>query len=62
MIAKSIHGRSSEEVNAALYQAMADGYTPKLAIVFIYITQLLGGLKRKIEIIYESKVDKRCVN
>lgn len=39
MIAKSIHGRSSEEINAALHRAMSGGYTPTLAIVFISIKQ-----------------------
>jgi hypothetical protein len=39
MIAKSIHGRSFEEINAALHQAMDDGYIPTLAIVFISIKQ-----------------------
>jgi hypothetical protein len=39
MIAKSIHGRSSDEINAALQRAMVDGYAPTLAIVFISIKQ-----------------------
>ncbi len=35
MIAKSIKGKSTEEIKAALEQSMADGYKPTLAIVFI---------------------------
>lgn len=39
MIAKSIHGRSSEEISSALHRAMSGGYTPTLAIVFISVKQ-----------------------
>ncbi len=39
MKAKSIKGKSTEEIKAALEQAMADGYQPTLAIVFISIKQ-----------------------
>jgi hypothetical protein len=39
MIAKSIQGRSSNEINAALNQSMSDGYKPTLAIVFISLSQ-----------------------
>src|SRR5688500_701178 len=37
MKAKSISGRSTEDVQAALQQSMADGFTPTLAIVFMSI-------------------------
>jgi hypothetical protein len=39
MIAKSIQGRSANEINAALNQSMSDGYKPTLAIVFLSISQ-----------------------
>ena len=34
MKAKSIKGKSPEEIKAALEQSMADGFKPTLAIVF----------------------------
>ena len=37
MKAKSINGKSAEEVQLALEQSMADGYKPTIAIVFISI-------------------------
>ena len=39
MKAKSIRGRSAEEIDLALQQSMADGFRPTLAIVFISIKQ-----------------------
>jgi len=39
MKAKSIKGRSTEEIKAALDESMADGYQPTLAIVFLSIKQ-----------------------
>ena len=39
MKAKSIKGKSPEEIKVALLQSMADGFKPTLAIVFISITQ-----------------------
>ena len=39
MKAKSIKGKSAEEIETALEQSMADGYKPTLAIVFISVKQ-----------------------
>lgn len=39
MKAKSIKGKSAEEINIALRQSMADGFTATLAIVFISVKQ-----------------------
>lgn len=39
MKAKSIKGKSSEEIKTALQESMADGFKPTLAIVFISIKQ-----------------------
>jgi hypothetical protein len=39
MKAKSIKGRSPEEINSALEHSMADGFKPTLAIVFVSIKQ-----------------------
>ena len=39
MKAKSIKGKSPEEIQSALQQSMADGFKPTLAIVFISIKQ-----------------------
>jgi hypothetical protein len=39
MKAKSIKGKSAEEIKKALQQSMADGFKPTLAIVFISIKQ-----------------------
>ena len=39
MKAKSIKGKSTEEISAALDESMADGYRPTLAIVFISVKQ-----------------------
>lgn len=39
MKAKSIKGKSTEEIKAALHQSMSDGYHPTIAFVFISIKQ-----------------------
>ena len=39
MKAKSIKGRSTEEIKDALDESMADGYQPTLAIVFLSTKQ-----------------------
>ena len=39
MKAKSIKGRSTEEISSALTESMAHGYKPTLAIVFISVKQ-----------------------
>ncbi len=39
MTAKSIKGKSTEEISAALRESMADGFKPTLAIVFISVKQ-----------------------
>ncbi len=44
MIAKSIKGNSTEEVQSALQQSMADGFKPSLAIVFISIKQNIEAI------------------
>lgn len=54
MKAKSIKGKSTEEVQSALKQSMADGFQPTLAIVFISIKQ-----DRKVlcEILHNKGID-----
>ncbi|MCL4709557.1 FIST C-terminal domain-containing protein [bacterium] len=39
MKAKTIKGKSSEEIQSALQQSMADGFSPTLAIVFLSVSQ-----------------------
>ena len=39
MKAKSIKGKSSEEIKTALQQSMTDGFKPTLAIVFLSMKQ-----------------------
>ena len=39
MIAKTIKGNSTEEINTALQESIADGYKPTLAIIFISVKQ-----------------------
>ena len=39
MLAKSIKGKSTEEIKTALEQSMADGFKPALAIVFLSLSQ-----------------------
>jgi hypothetical protein len=46
MKAKSIKGNSSEEINAALTESMADGFKPSLALVFISVKQDIPSLVR----------------
>jgi len=46
MKAKSIKGRSTEEIKSALDQSMADGFKPTLAIIFISISQDRSALDK----------------
>jgi len=39
MLAKSIKGKSTEEISSALTESMADGHQPTLAIVFLSVKQ-----------------------
>src|SRR6188474_1020536 len=39
MKAKSIKGKSAEEIQSALEQSMTDGFKPTLAVVFLSISQ-----------------------
>src|SRR5688500_18550870 len=39
MKAKSIKGKSAEEIQAVLQQSMTDGFKPTLAIVFLSVSQ-----------------------
>jgi len=39
MKAKSIKGKSPEEIQSALQESMADGFKPTLAIVFLSVSQ-----------------------
>ncbi len=54
MIAKSIKGKSTEEILSALEQSMNDGFTPTLAIVFMSIKQ---DRKAVCEIITNKGID-----
>ncbi len=54
MKAKSIKGKSPEEIKSALEQSMADGYQPTLAIVFISIKQ---DRKAVAELFYQKGID-----
>jgi len=54
MKAKSIKGKSVEEIQTALQQSMADGYKPTLAIVFISIKQ---DRKAICEILHQNEID-----
>jgi len=54
MKAKSIKGNSTEEIKTALEKAMADGYQPTLAIVFISIKQ---DRKAVSELLYKKGID-----
>ncbi len=54
MKAKSIKGKSTEEIKSALYESMADGFKPTLAIVFISIKQ---DRKAVAELLYQKKID-----
>ncbi len=54
MKARSIKGRSPEEIKSALQQSMADGFKPTLAITFISVKQ-----DRKVicEILHKEDID-----
>jgi hypothetical protein len=54
MKAKSIRGRSAEEIDSALQQSMADGFRPTLAIVFISIKQDRDSV---CELLYKKGID-----
>ncbi len=54
MKAKSIKGKSTEEIEVALKQAMTDEYKPTLAIVFISIKQDRQAI---CEILHQNKID-----
>jgi hypothetical protein len=49
MTAKTIKGKSPEEIQFVLQQAMADGYTPTLAIVFLSISQDYRAVSRMLD-------------
>ncbi len=54
MKAKSIKGKSTEEIKLALNESMSDGYKPTLAIIFISIKQ---DRKAVAELLYENEID-----
>ncbi|MBS1730774.1 MAG: FIST C-terminal domain-containing protein [Bacteroidetes bacterium] len=54
MLAKSIKGKSTEEIKLALEQSMQDGFNPTLAIVFISIKQ---DRKAITELFYQNGID-----
>lgn len=54
MKAKSIKGKSTEEISIALRQSMADGFAPTLAIVFISVKQ---DRKAVVEILNQEGMD-----
>jgi hypothetical protein len=54
MKAKSIKGRSTEEIQTALQKSMADEYKPTLAIVFISIKQ---NRKAVCELLHQHEID-----
>ncbi|MGB4844696.1 MAG: FIST N-terminal domain-containing protein [Ferruginibacter sp.] len=54
MKAKSIKGKSTEEINEAMLDAMADGYQPTLAIIFISIKQ---DRKAVADLFHEKGID-----
>src|SRR5688500_14306244 len=54
MKAKSIKGRSPEEIQSALEQNMADGFQPTLAFMFISIKQ---DRKAICKIMHDKKID-----
>jgi len=54
MKAKSIKGKSSEEIKTALQESMADGFKPTLAIVFISIKQ---DKKAVSELLHNNGID-----
>ncbi len=54
MKAKSIKGKSPEEIKTALEQCMADGFTPTIAIVFISIKQ---DRKAITDLLHQREID-----
>ena len=46
MTAKSIKGKSTEEIELALQQSMADDFQPTLAIVFVSVKQDREAISR----------------
>ncbi len=54
MKAKSIKGRSAEEIQSALLQSMSDGFRPTLAIVFISVKQDRNAV---CEILHKEDID-----
>ena len=54
MKAKSIKGKSTEEINAALEKNISDGYTPTLAIIFTSIKQ---DRKALAELFHQKGID-----
>jgi hypothetical protein len=54
MKAKSIKGKSTEEIQSALDQSLADGFTPTVAVVFIPIKQ---DRKAVCEILHNEGID-----
>jgi len=54
MKAKSINGKSAEEIQSALQESMADGFSPTLAIVFISIKQ---DRKAVCDILHNKEID-----
>jgi len=54
MKAKSIKGKSTEEIQSALEQSLADGFKPTLAIVFISVKQ---DRKAVCEILHNEGID-----
>jgi len=49
MKAKSINGKSTEEIKSALQQSMADGFKPTLAIVFTSVKQDREAISRLLD-------------
>jgi hypothetical protein len=49
MKAKSIKGKSTEEIQVALQQSMADGFKPSLAIAFVSIKQDRNAICKLLE-------------
>lgn len=54
MKAKSLKGKSPEEIQSALQQSMADGFKPTLAIIFISIKQNRNAV---CEILHKEEID-----
>ena len=49
MKAKSIKGKSTEEISASLTEIMTDGYQPTLAIVFLSVKQDIEAISRLLD-------------